>query len=752
MVEKIIFLTNKKQTWTHENIEISSNPDSLLQMLGKGELTGLDTENNSLHPIYAIPLLLQFSDGITSWVIDCNNFDIASLHLERFEDNIYLTHNGQYDYMICKYHHKFSPKKMIDTMVNEQIINRGSGRFNNLDETHWRRLNIILPQPKSTRQAFSKMGKNPEFIPEHILYSAYDPYCLFPILAAQRPIIETYQLERRVFDIASPLISILGDMCLEGFTLNTEKWKQVLDENKQNKYKVECKLDEELRKLSKGVSKLTGGKWTRKRYKADGEQSDLFGESLSVANENKHNVSYSSNKDLTTIFNCLNEPIPQVLDKKSDEYGTMKNSFAEEALEQYKIEYPSSRLITFINHLLEYREIEKEINSFGENFLKSRVRDGKGKKFKRGYLNSVTGKVHTVYKQEFTKNGRLASGDNKKQNKGINIGFYNSQQLPKKNKYRNCFTLTQEEIDLGYLIDTLDLSQAELVILASNAKDPILIDILKQGKDLHGYLATIYYTKIIKYILDNMSEGRAYDEIFHLMKPNRLTESLLKKVDEDKFILYTKDELLEIQKQRTEDCFNNKGVIVDKKKFPDLRDPAKNVHYGITYGAGKEKIAQTLNIAPHYADLALLGMREAIPQSFIYLDRVAKFGVKHGYIEFNQRTHSRHWFKSWLEAKDYGRQLTGAQRSEIERFCKNVTMSGTQADMIKEAMVNIKTYVTANNIDYKFLLQVHDEIVSKHRTPNLRPTIEKIITDTCNLYLEGIEMKVEGFTGIFWNK
>lgn len=751
---KINYITHNEPIWKHDDIVVHDNPSRLIEMFKNTDLIGGDTENNDLNPIYATALLSQFSDSKESYVVDKSTIDCT--WLKDFTDKPLLTHNGQYDYMIWKQQYGFEFPNINDVMIIEQALGRGSGRLNNLYDVHYRRLGRYMPIPKSTRSAFTKMKHNPIFEVDHILYSGYDPHCLFEIYEIQKPLIKEYKLERRIYDIAFPLISLLGDICLEGFYLDKDKWQKILIENKTAKYHAECRLDEEVKKFSKEHIELRGGKWTRKRYKADGEQSGLFSDSVLVENENNANISYGSLTQMTTLFNILREPIPQKKDKKTQEY---KNSFAEEALEQYKIEYPSTRMMRFINDLLEYKEYEKEINSFGEVFLKDRIRDGKGKKYKRGYSNSITGNVHTIYKQEFTANGRLSSGDSKRKKGTQGLGLYNSQQIPKKNKFRNCFTLTPQEIADGYLITTIDLHAAELYIFASQSGDKKLFELLSAG-DIHSSLATAGYTKIIRYILENMNESRAYDEIYNLLKVNRLQKVLRKKIgiderSEDIYVDYSQQEQDEITEVRTLKAIKERGIVIHKKDHVDIRDPFKNVVYGILYGASDPKIATTLNIATHYAKLILDGMKDTLPVGFAYLEQVARFGVKYGFIIFNDRTNSRHWFKSWLDAKQKGMELMSKDRAAIERFCKNSVVSGTQADMFKEFMVECNKYIKSIGLkDFKWKLQVHDECVFKWRSELDIPNIlGKIIMDTCNLYLKNdVKMKIASYTGVYWNK
>lgn len=733
---------------SNAKIEITDSLEEYHYIMKHNNELGLDTENNSLNQFYAIPLLIQFAIPGISIIIDQTS--VKEDFLSPYTEKTYIGHNLQYDYRIIKYHNKVELRKLIDCMINEQIINRGSGRFNNLEDAYLRRCGKPLPEDKTTRNDFIHMTEKSRFKTNHIIYAGFDPQACLEILPHQNEILKTYKLEFRAYGIGMPLIPILGDMNLNGFTLNRDKWKQILEENKRERFNLELKLDEEIKKFSKDNVKLRGGIWTRKRRKEEGEQTNLFFEGTTIANDSKANVSYGSQKQLTRLFNVLKEPLPQKKNKKTHEYGT---SFAEEALEQYKIQYPASRTKNFINYLLQYREVEKEINSFGEKFLKEFVKEGKqGKKYGRGYYQPKTNKVHTIYKQEFTANGRLSSGEGKKKKGDMGTGFYNSQQWPKKNKFRNCATLTPEEIEDGWWITTLDLEQAELVIGASFSKDKKLIEIIKEGKDLHSYLCTNAYTEIIKYIIDNMPENRAYDELYNLLKVNRLQKALKKKISEDKYVDYTKEEEDAITKERVKLALEQRGIIVNKKDHPDIRDPFKNVVYGVNYGASEQKIAETLNLAIYYAKLILEGMKKALPQLFAYLDKISKFGVKNGFLVFNNRTNSRHWFKAWLDAKQYGKEMSFGDRSAIERACKNYGISGSQADMIKEAMVEIDKHLRSIGATFEWLLQVHDEIVIKHKDKDLKDVIAKVLVDTCNKYLEDIEMKVAGYTGHYWNK
>jgi DNA polymerase-1 len=80
-------------------------------------------------------------------------------------------------------------------------------------------------------------------------------------------------------------------------------------------------------------------------------------------------------------------------------------------------------------------------------------------------------------------------------------------------------------------------------------------------------------------------------------------------------------------------------------------------------------------------------------------------------------------------------------------------ISGTQADMIKEAIGEIDKYIIDNNVDAILLLQVHDELVYKHKDEKFGEVVAKIMKETANKYLNGIiHMNAEYDTLRCWTK
>lgn len=235
----------------------------------------------------------------------------------------------------------------------------------------------------------------------------------------------------------------------------------------------------------------------------------------------------------------------------------------------------------------------------------------------------------------------------------------------------------------GYKILTIDLTGAELVILGSKAQDFKLIEL--NNSDMHSYLAQASWRKILK------------DDTY----------------------------------------------IVSQTVNKDKRTEFKNVNYGILYGAGVRKIAETLNVSLDNAQLVVDTLKEEIPNTFIYMDNVSAFAVREGYVLFNERTNSRRWFV------DRSRSQIG----QVKRAAINAPIQGTQADMIKESMVLIYRHIKANNIDALLLMQVHDELVFAFRNNDDFPEqVESIMLDTANKYLNGVKMRASYIVKDTWTK
>jgi DNA polymerase-1 len=138
-------------------------------------------------------------------------------------------------------------------------------------------------------------------------------------------------------------------------------------------------------------------------------------------------------------------------------------------LEKIDIESTSEKIIKdhkneskLVELLLTYREHQKKLTTYGENFLE--------------LINPVTGRIHVDQNQVGTATGRFAVS--------------RLHQIPRDNRYRNAFIARP-----GYKIITADLDQAEFRLIGADSGEPEIIEAYKRGYDFHRKTASVIYKK-----------------------------------------------------------------------------------------------------------------------------------------------------------------------------------------------------------------------------------------------------------------
>ena len=743
----IIFITNREHNIKNSQISVTSSTEQFQKEFKASGSVAFDREFNGLNTHYAIPLLSQykFNNSENIYVIDDTSIN-PSPFLEANKHKLFIGHNIEIDYRLTKWHNKVALRNLWDTMLVERELRKGMGHKNDLKSVLNRRLGLDIS--KEERERFQYLTKSSTFIEEDIIYAAGDVVRMHDLVEIQQDLLDRFDLNFFLKEIKFKMIPILSDCSLEGIELiDTPKhwrysnysWIENIQDFEKQSEEIKLKLDKILSNLPKERYEkihLLKKYFVKPRKVEKSYQTDLFGDATIQHIKNIRNINYNSTTQLKTVFLALDLHVPTI--KKRDEKlgkKVIKESTGEEALELYKIDNPylDKRIVKFIDTLIELKGIEKSLSSFGERFLHSDFKV-KNKKAKLGYRNSITGKIHTIYSQSTTATSRLSSG------KEAN-GYYNSQQVPKLERFRHCFTT-----DKGYNITTADLSGAELVIAASLSGDPRLIELVL-SEDQHSPLAEVGFNAIISIIMSlPTNDNRKREELRDLLEPKY---DLLSKEQRDK---YTKNQIWE---QRIDEAFSKRKLKIVKETSNDIRDKYKAVNYGLAYGAGADRIAEILNIPKVYAEAVEKAMRLELPLLFKYLDDNADKGTTQGYIEFNSRTHSRHYFKQIL---DNGRKdgVPFGILKDVERACKNYPIQGTQGDMIMEATVRFFfEYVYPNGYDIQLLLHVHDEMAIKHKEnePEHAEVLAKYMSETANLYLaKAIKMKCKPITLETWTK
>lgn len=193
------------------------------------------------------------------------------------------------------------------------------------------------------------------------------------------------------------------------------------------------------------------------------------------------------------------------------------------------------------------------------------------------------------------------------------------------------------------------------------------------------------------------------------------------------------------------EVFNVPPELVDK----EMRRRAKIINFGILYGMGVQALRQNLGesisreeaaqfLADYFADFSGLAR---------YLEHTKVRAAQDGYTEtlFGRRR----LFSGFTSHLPY-------IRAQAERMALNAPIQGTQADVIKRAMVVVHEWVEKRGLakEVKMLLQVHDELVFEIRsekveeyTREIKHIMEQVVPDSM---LHGIPLTAESACGDTW--
>ena len=181
----------------------------------------------------------------------------------------------------------------------------------------------------------------------------------------------------------------------------------------------------------------------------------------------------------------------------------------------------------------------------------------------------------------------------------------------------------------------------------------------------------------------------------------------------------------------------------------EQRRRAKVINFGILYGMGVTALQQSLGTTRAEAQEFYNQYFEAFPRLAAYIDEIKTTAAKLGYVAtyFGRRRYF-----------DGIKSPIPFVRAAAERMAINAPMQGTQADIVKLAMVEITKYFKDQNASdaAHLLLQVHDELVfeiEEDRVAGLAPKIQEIMENVVpEKDRKGIPFLAEGKVGKNWGE
>jgi DNA polymerase-1 len=152
---------------------------------------------------------------------------------------------------------------------------------------------------------------------------------------------------------------------------------------------------------------------------------------------------------------------------------------------------------------------------------------------------------------------------------------------------------------------------------------------------------------------------------------------------------------------------------------PEERKKAKQANFGIIYGITTYGLAQRMNIDNHEARELIDGYFKTFPNVKEYMEKAKEVARAKGYAE---TIFGRRRYLPDINSKN------GTVRGFAERNAINAPIQGSEADIIKIAMIHIWQRFKKENIRSKMILQVHDEL-NFSVYPEEKEIVEKIVLE-----------------------
>ena len=171
------------------------------------------------------------------------------------------------------------------------------------------------------------------------------------------------------------------------------------------------------------------------------------------------------------------------------------------------------------------------------------------------------------------------------------------------------------------------------------------------------------------------------------------------------------------------------------------RKKAKTANFGIIYGITTFGLAQRMNIENKEAKQIIEDYFHTFPGVKAYMEKSKEIVRKKGYAE--TLFHRRRYLPDI-------NSHNGTVRGFAERNAINAPIQGSEADIIKVAMVRIFKRFKAEDIKSKMIIQVHDEL-NFSVYPEEKEKVEQIVVEEMqNAYQLNVPLVADAGWGNNW--
>ncbi len=174
----------------------------------------------------------------------------------------------------------------------------------------------------------------------------------------------------------------------------------------------------------------------------------------------------------------------------------------------------------------------------------------------------------------------------------------------------------------------------------------------------------------------------------------------------------------------------------------DMRRQAKTLNFGVLYGMGSQSFARAASVSVEEARSFIDRYKKEYSGIEAFVEKTISFAQEHGYVE------------TMFGRKRYMPELNSnnpAIRAAAERMAFNFPIQGTEADIIKKAMIQLYALIRDTYKDSAIVLTVHDELVCEvplHQAHDFALAMKGVMEGI--VVLDSILM-VDVGTGANWN-
>ena len=657
----IYLVTNQNYLFDKSLYSFISLEEGIDLIKDKEEL-GLDTETSGLDFNTKDLLLLQIGNFDFQVVFDIASYGgkIPNLLKDYLNTSksTFILQNAKFDLKFL-FKQDIILKKIYDTMLAEVVLTNGL-QYSGRDLATLAQKYCQVELDKSVRGKIISHGLSDEVL----VYGAKDVKYLSEIkrkqlkLAKDLSIVNTISLE-------NSFVIVLAYVEYCGIKLDFNKWSLRTNTNITEALEVKKQLESILIR--------------DKKHKYFSGMRDLF------TGEEECIINWDSPKQTLELFKSYG------IDVTFNDKGVTKESIDAKVLK------PQADNFEIIPIYLKYKELQKEISTYGYNWAK--------------YISPVTGRIHTTFSQ-IQDTGRLSCGN--KRDETVNL-----QNIPSGEETRSCFIPEEGNV----MIDA-DFASQEQVVLANFSQESNLLNFYAKGfKDMHSYIAFLMYPSIRRCSIEEL-------------EPEKL--NYIKEEFADKRYL-AKVAGFSIN-------YGGNGSTI-----------AKNCN--ISKSEGEFVYEAYFNSFPKLKEYFDLGFRQAAYFGYVEFNKVT--GRKYffnltdnDYFKYREEVEDKYFWVSHPNPREISGKYNKA-KNEIQRISQNYRIQGSSADCTKFAGILFIKEILRRNwwMTVKIVNIVHDEFLiecPEHMCEEVKSVLVNCMEEAGKPFCKTVPLKAEAIHGSYW--